>query len=441
MNHRDRFFAACFVPGLLLLCGCTTSNAVAEKESSAAPVTKVATVRVERKTLRRTTAQPGEIAAFDAAPLFAKVNGYVERVHVDIGDAVKEKDLLVTLSIPETEQELKGKQAQVAVAEAEEQQAQAATKVAEAAIEAAAARLDLAKAGVQRTDADYERWKSEFTRISELVEKGAVTAKLQDETRNQLRSAEAAKKESSAQVAAAESGLAEARAKLDSAKADALAAEARVRLAKAEQQRVAELVAYHEIRAPFDGAVAERHVNTGHYVQAAAGAGHKPLVTLVSSGRVRVFCDVPETDAGFAGQADPAVVRVQSLGNRTFQGAVTRTAAALDETARTLRTEIDLPNDGGELKPGMYAHVMITVAERPDVLVVPATAVFTDSGNTWCAVVSAGKVERKRVESGLHAGGEVEVVSGLALGDEVIPKGAAGFQDGQSVEVVPPAAK
>jgi RND family efflux transporter MFP subunit len=130
------------------------------------------------------------------------------------------------------------------------------------------------------------------------------------------------------------------------------------------------------------------------------------------------------------------VVRVQALANRNFNGKVTRTAAALDEATRTLRTEIDLPNDKGELKPGMYALVTLTIAEREDVLVVPMATVFQEEGKSLCAVIEGGKVVRKPVELGLQATGEVEVTKGLAAGEQVIAKNPAGFPAGQRVEVL-----
>src|SRR5262245_5188145 len=102
-----------------LLCGCNYFSHASDKQTESgatAPIPKVATVKVARKSLQRTTTQPGEIQAFEAAPLYAKASGYVEKVHVDIGDAVKQGDLLVTLYIPEVQQELKGKEAQLAVA-------------------------------------------------------------------------------------------------------------------------------------------------------------------------------------------------------------------------------------------------------------------------------------------------------------------------------------
>jgi multidrug efflux pump subunit AcrA (membrane-fusion protein) len=74
------------------------------------------------------------------------------------------------------------------------------------------------------------------------------------------------------------------------------------------------------------------------------------------------------------------VVRVQALGGEEFRGQVKRSAWALDPKGRMLRTEIDLPNPGGRLRPGMYAYAAITV-EHTGVLAVPAAAVATGSSS------------------------------------------------------------
>src|SRR5947207_3020167 len=121
MHHRY-LIASSIALSVTVMAGCSSSPTAAAKPGSdksadsAAPVVKVAAVKVQRKSLKRTTTQPGEIEAFEAAPLYAKASGYVEKLHVDIGDEVKVGDLLVTLFIPEVQQELKGKEAQVAVA-------------------------------------------------------------------------------------------------------------------------------------------------------------------------------------------------------------------------------------------------------------------------------------------------------------------------------------
>src|SRR5262249_52467074 len=157
-----------------------------------------------RKTLKLTTTQPGRIEAFEEAPLYAKLAGYVQDVLVDIGDSVQKDQLLVKLSIPEMLDEVKQMEAQVANADAEIAQAAAAVKAAEAALDVARAKVAEAGAGVGRASGEYERWQAEYRRIKELASKGSVTEKLVDETQNQLRASEAARQQANAAVQSAE---------------------------------------------------------------------------------------------------------------------------------------------------------------------------------------------------------------------------------------------
>jgi hypothetical protein len=115
---------------------------------------------------------------------------------------------------------------------------------------------------------------------------------------------------------------------------------------------------------------------------------------------------------------------------------VTRTAWNLDATSRTLRTEVDLSNEDGKLRPGMYATARLKVAERSNALTLPKTAVMTVDGKSFCHTIDAdGRVVRTSIETGIRAGDEVEIVSGLAGDEQVIGVNAAAFREGQQVEI------
>ena len=294
--------------------------------------------------MERRCEQPGEIAAFEETPLYAKVAGYVQAVNVDIGDKIKQGQTLAVLSVPELVEELKQKAALVVQAQSQIAQANAAVEVAQAAIETAEAKVAAAQAAIARTTADVDRWKSESARINELADRSAVTRKVADETLQQLRVAEGAKLEAEAQVKSAKAGVVEAQAKLTAAKADVEAANARLAVAQADHDRTQALTEYATIKAPYDGTVNQRIIHTGFYVQPATTGRDQPLLVVFHSDIVRVVVYVPEADAGFTKLGEPATIRVQSLDNKHFTGAVKRVACALDEKTRTLRAEIDLEN-------------------------------------------------------------------------------------------------
>lgn len=436
-----------FIAAILMTVGCEHSSAPANTNKdqpaaeSASVAQKVTAGPPRRKSLRRETVQPAHIDAFEEAPLLPKVAGYVEQVHVDIGDRVTEGQVLITISAPELQDDVQQQQALRTQSQSQVAQAEAAVRAAEAGVTTAQSLVSQAKAGVGRAEAEAERWRAEFNRISELAERGSISTKLVDETKNQFRAAESAREEATARIAASEAGLAESKANLEKAKADLGAARARVQVAEANLARAKTMLAYTEIRAPFAGVVTRRHVDPGYFVQPAGGSSANPLLVVTQADVVRVFADIPEMEAPLVDVGDEAVIRVQSLSSEKIQGTVTRTSWDLERTNRSLRTEIDVPNANGLLRPGMYATVSVLLDQRENVLTLPVAAIVRDGGAVLCRVVESDKIHRVPITLGLRSGDEVEITSGLTGEEAVVLARADGLQEGQPVEVLSPETK
>jgi HlyD family secretion protein len=434
MWSDDRLWPACvFMAGVAALAsGC---HHEAPPSPQAVSVPEVTAVKPERRVLTLSTTQPGRIEAFERTPLFAKVAGYVKDVRVDIGDEVKKDEVLVRIAVPELVDELHEKEALVAQAEAEVRQAESLITASRAAAETAQARIAEVDAGLIRAKADVERWKSEHDRIKELAAKGSITRKLEEETLNALRAAEAALQEAMARGHSARTGFHESEAKIGTAEADMVAAEARHKVAIAAVDRIKTMLGYTEIRAPYAGTVTRRTVDTGHFVQPVSGPQSTPLMEVARTDTVRIFVDVPELEAGQVDVGDPAEVRVQAADAQAMAACVTRTSGALLESNHSLRVEIDVPNAEGRLRSGMYATVTIRLDERPEGIVIPVTAVVREGTATFCCVVRDGKIERRPVELGLRSGGSVEVRSGLDEHSPIVIKQPELFRDGQGVRI------
>jgi RND family efflux transporter MFP subunit len=388
-------------------------------------------VRPSRETLRRTTEQPGQIEAAETTPIHAKLGGYVERVAVDIGDSVRKGQVLAELHVPEIDADLKQKRAAVKQAEAERKQSEAAVEVAQAGVESAQAKAREIESGIRRSEADVNRWQSEFTRVEQLARERVLTGSLVDETRSKLHAAEAGRDEVKAKVRSAEASLAEAKALLDKARSDLEEAVSHIEVARSESERAAAMAGYARILSPYDGVVTKRGVDTGHLTT--PGADGEPLFVVARSDVVTITVGVPETEAPYVNVGDKARVRLQALEGKSFEGKVTRTSWALDSATRTLRAEIDLPNADGLLRPGLYAYATIIAEEHKDVLTVPATAVVSDAGKSYCVTVEGGRARRKEVKLGLIDGKRTEIVSGIGEGEMVVEANAAPLTDGQAV--------
>lgn len=412
--------------------GCRQGSPAPEVVTS---LPEVAAAKPERKTISLSTTQPGQIEAFEQTPLFAKVAGYVEELLADIGDVVKKDQVLIRISVPELTDDLHQKEALVAQAEAEIKQAESTIAACRAAAETAQSRIVEAEAGIGRVTADVDRWKSEHARMKELAAKGSVTKKLEDETLNELRSAEAATHEAAAKAQSARTGYYEAQANIGKAEADKVAADARLQVARAELARAKTMLAYTEIKAPYAGTVTRRMADSGHYVYPASGTESKPLMVVSRSDIVRIFVDVPELEASQVNDGDPASVRVQALGGKEFDAKVARTSWTLLASNHSLRAEIDVPNPEGVLRPGMYAAVTIRLEERPSAIVIPLTAIMRDGTLASCWVVNAGKLQRQAITLGLRSGTNVEVVSGLDEHVLVVLKQPELLREGQQVQI------
>ncbi len=462
-KHLKRFLTGLILAVSILGCGgvseTPTAAVLVEGEAPRAtqgPQTTEALVRVtpirpQHKPIVRWTEQPGRIEAFEETPLYAKLAGFIEKMHVDIGDVVtgpqydaqgkvlRDGQLLAELSVPELEEQVQQKEAAIGQAQAEVAQAAAAIKVAKAAEISSRAKVDESEAVVGQTQADFEFAESEFGRLKKLADRGAVTREVAEEKEKLFRAAESARKQTQARIASAKATVAEKRALIEKADADLEAAGKRLVVAEADLAQVKALQTYTKIRAPYDGVVSARNVHTGHLVQPGLGSGGKPLLVVVQTRVMRIFVDVPEVDAPLISAGNEAQVRIPSSPSETRVGTVTRTSWILDSGTRTLRTEIDLPNEDGKLRPGMYAYAKVKVAERSDALTLPKTAIMTSNGQSYCYTIDAdGQIMRTRIDIGIRAGDDIEIVSGLGADDQVVGVNTAAFREGQRVEVVQP---
>jgi len=441
--RRPLSIALLLCPQTWLLCtaaGCHRPAPAAPVENKSPPapagVQRVVAGKPERKTLRLSTTQPGQIQAFEETPLVGKLAGFIDKMQVDIGDKVTKGQTLVTIAIPEMQDDLEHKRALVAQAEAELKQAEVAVAAAKAATNTAEAQVEQSLAGVTGAKAERERWNSEHARVKELAANRSVNQKVVDETLNEVKGAEAAYEKALAEVRSSQALLEEARVHVEQSEADAQAAMARLRVAKAELARTTTLLDYTVIKAPYDGVVTRRLVVTGDYISPATTGAAQPIVVVCRSDVVRVFLDVPELEAAWVDDGDKAEVRVQALGGKSFPATVTRNSWALDPTNRSLRTEIDISNSQGVLRPGMYATATILLEERADALALPATAIVHEGQDAFCCTVEKGKIKRQKVELGLRAGTDVEIRAGLAPDQTVVLARAESLQAGQAVEVI-----
>jgi RND family efflux transporter MFP subunit len=382
----------------LCLSSCSKTESVAEKTATGSGTAAVVpAVKVGRADLVSDMALTAEFLPFQQIDVMAKVAGYIRSIKVDIGDRVHEGQILATLEIPEMDDDLAKAAAFIGQADAE---------------------IDTASNELKRAEAAHELAHLSYSRIGEVIKKepGLVPQQEADEGRSRDLVSEA-------QVSAAKSSL--------------RTSEQRARVARAEQSRRETLHKYTTISAPFDGVVTKRYANAGSMIQAGTASQTQamPIVQLSQNNLLRLMLPVPESVVSRIHVGQTVQVKVSSLG-RVFPGRVARFADKIQESTRTMDTEVDVPNPTLTLIPGMYAEVRLRVDARSNVLAVPIEAVDRSGPSPRVYSIDAAReIHIVPVTTGLETDQRIEVRSGLQQGDTVVVGRRAGLKEGQQVQV------
>jgi membrane fusion protein (multidrug efflux system) len=218
---------------------------------------------------------------------------------------------------------------------------------------------------------------------------------------------------------------------VESVRAQIAARQQAIRTAEAVLRVQRDREAYLRITAPFEGVVTQRMVHPGALV----GPGDPaPLVEIQQVSRLRVVVAVPEEHAGAIVNGARVEFRVPAYPDRTFSGTVARLAHSLDAKTRTMPVELDAPNTGGMLAPGMYPAVKWPVRRSRPALFVPRTAVVTTTERTFVVRANNGRAEWVNVVKGAAEGDLVEVSGALQPGDRVVRRATDELREGTALK-------
>ncbi len=190
-------------------------------------------------------------------------------------------------------------------------------------------------------------------------------------------------------------------------------------------------LSYTQIRAPFSGVVAVRHIKVGQNLQPGVATFR---VTNTTPLKASVF--VPERELSRLKPGQLAAVQVDALPTRSFPARVTLVAPTIDSQTATFKVTLQVADAGGDLKPGMFARVAIVFERKTDALSVPRAALIDSDGESRVFVVAAGKAQQRVVRTGLTDSGRIEVLSGVSQTDQVVIVGQNGLKDGNLVRIV-----
>ncbi len=215
------------------------------------------------------------------------------------------------------------------------------------------------------------------------------------------------------------------------------AARAKSGVAVAGLQRIETLLSYAKITEPFSGVITKRWVDPGALIPAAtssSAAKSAAVLTLMDFTTVRIDVAVPDSEAPFVKKDLPVKVTVDELPGLTFQGAITRFSYALDESTKTMATEIEIANVDLALRPGMWASIEIELQKKESALLIPAEALVTEKNKNSVFVVRDNKAAKISITTGFDDGANVEILKGCGPNDAVIVAGKQSVTDGQKVK-------
>jgi RND family efflux transporter MFP subunit len=220
---------------------------------------------------------------------------------------------------------------------------------------------------------------------------------------------------------------------------DYQAKKATVDSGRANVKRLEDMVSFEKVYAPFDGVITTRNTDIGALINAGNGGAAQQLFTLAATNTLRVFVNVPQIYSRSAAPGVAAQLTLAEYPNRRFKGKIARNAESIDPTQRTLLTEVDVDNSTGELLPGAFAQVHLTlVAKAPSLLLPVNSLLFRAEGLQAGVVREGGKVELVSIVIGKDHGTEVEVVSaGLTETDNVIVNPPDSLATGSTVRMAP----
>jgi RND family efflux transporter MFP subunit len=372
------------IPLLTALAGCgEPPEAQSAPPREAVSVTAIKTTWQQWPSIYEAT---GTVRARTSAVLSAKWMGYVREVQVNVGDHVRAGQLLVALDARELDTGTNR-------ASAAREEVRSGIPEAESAVASAKANLDL----VQAT----------FRRMTELYEKKSISDQEFDESSARLKAAQSALEMVQAR-----------RRQLDS------------KLEQTEQEVQAAQVSrsYAAIEAPFAGIVIAKSIDPGSL--AVPGA---PLLTIERES-YRLESSVEESKLSTVRIGQTATVKLDGS-EQTFHSRVSEIVPVVDAGSRSYVVKIDLP-PSPTLHSGMFGRAIFPLGSH-DVLAVPAPAVSERGQLKSIFVVDNGAARTRLVTTGVTVGDQVEVLSGLSAGEQVIMPVPQGLSDGTRIEVRP----
>lgn len=333
-----------------------------------------------------------------------QIEAQLLNLNVDVGDAVKRGQVLARLddsllvsAVNEAEAELAAQSAEVAQAQAQ--------------VNDALARVDAARLELQQAAADAARQQ-------QLFRQGAIAAQSAEQSQTLARTSAQTLRSAQQQVRVAQRTV--------------TATQRRVTAQQAVVVQAQKRLSYAVLTSPISGVVLEKLTEPGNLLQPGG-----EVLRLGDFSRVKVVVQVSELELANIQVGQTVQVRLDAFPNQQLQGEVRRISPAAEPTARLIPVEVIIPNRNGRIGSGLLARVSFS-QQGQEIIVVPQTALPDRSSRTLFIVTGNGeqsKVAARSVTLGKRANGQVEILSGLKVGERFVARSGKPLKDGDQVRL------
>jgi len=427
-----------------IISGCAALEGLGKKQENVQQTAESQKVPVEVATARVDTIQnekefSGVLKPINEVMVIPQIPGKVSKVHVKVGQQVKERDVLIELEAGDVEQ-------QVA-------QAQAAYEAAKASVELSKKRLSELESQKSKMQAEISKIDKQIdeaqkaldqakqaiepkiARLNELRQRGAITdeqfkeqkAKLEE----QLKPLQDGLEKLVQQKASLEKGKLEIESAIKSMPYDDKMLDAQLNQAKTALDAAKGAADKLKLVSPIAGVVSSLSVQTGQMATQAS-----PPVTVIDMTALILDIRLSEFDVVKVQPGQKIDVYVDAAGSQPVEGVVEWVSPSPDPRSQAYGVRVKIDNSSGKLRPGMFARAVLVLDKKENAVVVPKRAIVRQGDKAYVFVVKGGSVERREVQLGMDGGERIEVISGLKSGEQVVVKGQAYLKEGQEINVV-----
>jgi multidrug resistance efflux pump len=442
-----------------------------------------------------TAEAPAYVESYYRADLEARVAGPVQDISVAIGDKVEKGQQLMRIDVPDLKAEVDQKNALIEQRKREKQLSEKMKEVAQEAVATAGINIRLKETMLRVADAELAAKNTMHQRFQVLTRLESANQAIEVQTQKEAEAAQAAKVAAEVAIDKAKSDLKEAAAKLAAAETDVMLKDSLIDVAKSDLKRALAMLNLSVIDAPFKGKITQRNVDPGSFVQNAATARAKPLLSLERIDLVTVYAKLPDNYARYVTPDTEAVIHLRDRPGLAFHGKVTRFSDSLQNPQhdRTMRVEVDLyngtaagyerlkaeekaakpayadlkntllsartgrpedklpalpvitgkANSGGPdlLIPGMYGKMRLLLRTFNNAYLIPSYAIVNEGGQSYLYLVKGGSAHKAEVRIRADNGKVARVVllgeggetRRLSGDEEIVASNQGELSDGQVV--------